>query len=509
MDVTNLREKLVAHHQEHLLKFWEDPEMTQENRQQLYDDLMDVNYAEMNIAFEKSTGKSVAHNVTNGVNGNSTNGAHDVNDQLSNAIPVNEKMQPLEDEMCGSIRDCGEEDLEKFRNLTLEHIAKGHIGVLLLAGGQGTRLGVPYPKGMYKIGLPSGKTLYQVQAERVLRLQEMAREKTGLQDSVITMYVMTSEHTMAPTVKFFEEHNFFGLKRENLVFFEQRMIPCFDENGKIILETKSKLARAPDGNGGLYWALKNEKTLDHMESRGIRYLHVYCVDNVLVKVADPVFMGYCIQKEADAGNKVVEKVFPNEAVGVVCKVDGKYQVVEYSEIGTKNAEMRTKDNKKLLYNAGNICNHFYTTTFLKNICLQHDQKLPYHVANKKIPSVGGGKVAGIKLEKFVFDVFCFTDKFVVWECKREEEFSPLKNADGAAKDTPLTARTDLFKLHKTYFENAGGKINSSSQNEDDVVECEISPLLSYAGENLSKRAEGKVYTAKQVLIDVSGDKCLD
>ena len=147
MDVTNLREKLVAHHQEHLLKFWEDPEMTQENRQQLYDDLMDVNYAEMNIAFEKSTGKSVAHNVTNGVNGNSTNGAHDVNDQISNAIPVNEKMQPLEDEMCGSIRDCGEEDLEKFRNLTLEHIAKGQIGVLLLAGGQGTRLGVPYPKG--------------------------------------------------------------------------------------------------------------------------------------------------------------------------------------------------------------------------------------------------------------------------------------------------------------------------------------------------------------------------
>ena len=127
---------------------------------------------------------------------------------------------------------------------------------------------------MYKIGLPSEKTLYQVQAERVLRLQEMAKEKTGLQDSVITMYVMTSEHTMAPTLKFFEEHNFFGLKRENLVFFEQRMIPCFDESGKIILETKSKVARAPDGNGGLYWALKNEKTLEHMESRGIRYYQI-------------------------------------------------------------------------------------------------------------------------------------------------------------------------------------------------------------------------------------------
>ena len=127
-------------------------------------------------------------------------------------------------------------------------------------------------KGMYKIGLPSGKTLYQIQAERVLRLEQMAREKTGSQHAVITMYVMTSEHTMSPTLKFFEEHNFFGLKKENLVFFEQRMIPCFDDDGRIILEHKAKVARAPDGNGGLYWALNNEKTLAHMESRGIRYI---------------------------------------------------------------------------------------------------------------------------------------------------------------------------------------------------------------------------------------------
>ena len=118
-------------------------------------------------------------------------------------------------------------------------------------------------------------------------------------------------------------------------------------------------------------------------------------------------------------------------------------------------------------------------------------------------------VAGIKLEKFVFDVFCFTDKFVVWECKREEEFSPLKNADGAAKDTPLTARTDLFQLHKAYFENAGGKICPNNQSEDSVVQVEISPLLSYAGENLTERAKGKVYTTRQLLIDVSNDQCID
>ena len=139
------------------------------------------------------------------------------------------------------------------------------------------------------------------------------------------MYIMTSEHTKLPTEKFFEKHNFFGLEKSQVVFFEQRMIPCFDAEGKIILETRSKVSRAPDGNGGLYWALKHENVLAHMKSHGVKYLHVYCVDNVLVKVADPMFMGYCIDKGAESGNKVVEKNSPHEAVGVVCKVDGKFQ----------------------------------------------------------------------------------------------------------------------------------------------------------------------------------------
>ena len=151
--------------------------------------------------------------------------------------------------------------------------------------------------------------------------------------------------------------------------------------------------------------------------------------------------------------------------------------------------------------------------FLKSITISSFMQRIYIVYLKltvnKIGSYFHLLVAGIKLEKFVFDVFCFTDKFVVWECKREEEFSPLKNADGAAKDTPLTARTDLFQLHKAYFENAGGKIHANNQSEDSVVQVEISPLLSYAGENLTERAKGKVYTTRQLLIDVSNDQCID
>ena len=128
----------------------------------------------------------------------------------------------------------------------------------------------------------------------------MAEDLTGQYGHII-MYVMTSEHTKQPTEEFFEKHNFFGLNKDKIVFFEQRMIPCFDFEGKIILANSTKVARAPDGNGGLYWALKHEGILEHMEQKHVEYLHVYCVDNVLVKVADPIFMGYCIDKKAESG----------------------------------------------------------------------------------------------------------------------------------------------------------------------------------------------------------------
>ena len=180
----------------------------------------------------------------------------------------------------------------------------------------------------------------------------------------------------------------------------------------------------------------------------------------------------------------MQKVTPNEAVGVVCRVDGKFQVVEYSEIGKANAEATRPDSGKLLYYAGNICNHFFTTPFLRKICDQYDHLLPHHVAKKKIPCIDNPKPSlanGIKLEKFVFDVFQFSSKFVVWECRREEEFSPLKNADGkpGILDTPTTAREALLKLHRHYIQDATGK----SIGHDTMLE--ISPLLSYAGENLS------------------------
>jgi len=456
-----LKSRLERFGQQHVLTWWD--ELSTEERENLVKDISDVDLEEMNEMFENTCGVNAS-------------GARDMS-----------TMEPVSPSICESIVSSSPETLNKYREAALKAASNGYIGVLLLAGGQGTRLGVSYPKGMYDIGLPSGKTLYQIQIERILRLQELAKRLTG-QDCKIPMYIMTSEHTKQPTLEFFKKHNNFGMEDDQLVIFEQRTIPAFDLQGGFIMETKSKLARAPDGNGGLYWALKHEGVLSDLEKRDVRYLHVYCVDNVLVRVADPVFMGYCISKEAEAGNKVVEKAWPEEAVGVVCKLEGKIQVVEYSEISKETSELRTPDGK-LTYCAGNICNHFFTRDFLKRVCEKHERELPHHIAKKKIPCIdrSSGNACkptvpnGIKLEKFVFDVFQFSNSFVVWECIREDEFSPLKNADTAAKDTPTTSRQSLFSQHRRFLEKAGATIDGSN---DDAVE--ISPIVTFAGEGLEE-----------------------
>lgn len=360
-----------------------------------------------------------------------------------------------------------------------------------MAGGQGTRLGVSYPKGMYKIGILSDKSLFQIQAERILKLQQLAFEKTRKR-GLITWYIMTSEMTKEATEKYFEDNKYFGLNKNNILMFNQGKLPCFDFDGKILMASKHEISQAPDGNGGLYRALRDRGVLTDMSQKGVNYLHAHSVDNILVKTADPIFLGYCISKNADCGAKVVRKTSPDEAVGVVCKVDDLFQVVEYSEITQKTSELKNPSNNQLLFNAGNICNHFFTRNFLEKVARENENELILHVAKKKIPytNKNGEKIKpltpnGIKIEKFVFDVFKFTPDFVCWEVERHVEFSALKNGDEAGKDCPKTARDDLFKLHKIYVEKAGGKVNGN--------EIELAPSVTYAGENLEKICKGVVF----------------
>lgn len=263
---------------------------------------------------------------------------------------------------------------------------------------------------MYSVGLPSQKTLFQIQAERLKRLQILASTETT--KPKIYWFIMTSGPTREMTINFFKKNQYFGLDNDQIVFFDQGTLPCFSFDGKIILNSKFEISRSPDGNGGLYDALKSNKIIDQLKQLKIDYVQAYSVDNILVKMADPIFMGYCIDRKAETGVKSVEKDSPHEAVGIFCKVDGKYKVVEYTEISKELAEKRG-ENGRLEFGCGNICNHFYTTEFLSKVV---NQNLPHHVAKKKIAyidstgnSIKPTKPNGIKLEKFIFDVLPFCE----------------------------------------------------------------------------------------------------
>jgi len=489
MEVDKLREKLAKHGQDHLLHHW--PSLSQQEREELYAELAALDLGELCENFDRSVR------------------------ELENAgQKLDDRMQPLDESQCGAVVKSTDEELQRYEALSRAEIKAGRVGILLLAGGQGTRLGTSYPKGMYNVGLPSGKTLFQLQAERILRLQQLAGG-SGSDGGRITWYIMTSASTVGPTKAFFAEHDYFGLDADSVVVFEQGTLPCFTFDGKIILGETHKLARAPDGNGGLYRALKTQGVLEDMKKRDIKYIQLYCVDNILVKVGDPIFMGYCIAKGAECANKVVRKGAPTEAVGITCKVDDHYQVVEYSEITNSSSELRNKDGS-LVYSAANICIHFFTFDFLDRVVNTNERSLQLHVAKKKIPHVDqDGQLIkptspnGIKMEKFVFDVFRFANNFVVWECLRDEEFAPLKNAEGAKDCTPTYCRNAVLALHQKWLKSAGAEIvtstgenvtqmtspaseannNEAAADHADpkaakVVFTEISPLVSYAGEGL-------------------------
>ncbi|XP_073334704.1 UDP-N-acetylhexosamine pyrophosphorylase-like protein 1 [Pagrus major] len=490
LSLEQVRQGLESAGQSHVLQFWS--ELSEEERDSFLQEL-----SQLDLDGLKDHCESPARSAA------------------SLPSKLDEHMEPVPPEFIGSVKKSDQSALEEWENEGLLKISENRVGVLLLAGGQGTRLGVQYPKGMYNVGLPSSKTLYQIQAERIRKIQELSDRKHGSKCTV-PWYIMTSEFTLAPTEKFFKENNFFGLESSNIVMFEQRMIPAVDFDEKVILQGKGKIAMAPDGNGGLYQALVDNKVLEDMKKRGVEYLHVYCVDNILVKMADPVFIGFCVSKGADCGAKVVEKAYPTEPVGVVCRVRGVAQVVEYSEIQQKTAELRGPGGE-LVYRAGNICNHFFTRAFLQDVAEKFKGQLRQHVALKKVPFVDmcGNHVTptqpnGIKMEKFVFDVFPFSRSFVVFEVLREDEFSPLKNADGAATDSPTTARNSLLAQHSRWATAAGATLldehgnplpptASVSAGDNQAARCEISPLVSYFGEGLEKLLKGRTLPSPFIL----------
>ncbi|KAJ7754929.1 UDP-N-acetylglucosamine diphosphorylase [Mycena maculata] len=480
MSSSTLRARYEAAGQGHLFKFWDI--LSPSEQTTLADQLEALDIERVNRIYKKAVTAE------------------------AEAADAHDPIAPLPKESTDSVKS--EEKEKEWRAIGLEAIANGSVGVLLMAGGQGTRLGSSAPKGCYDIGLPSHKPLFQFQAERIARLQTLAEQEFSKPAGtvIIPWYVMTSGPTRGPTADFFAKNSYFGLSPKNIILFEQGTLPCLTMEGKVLLDTPSHVAVAPDGNGGLYAATraplsptdKSHSVLTDLAKRKILYVHVYGVDNCLVRVADPVFLGYSIKKQADCAAKVVPKASPTESVGVIACRGDKFSVVEYSEISKEQAERRDPETGELAFRAGNIVNHFYTTTYLNKVEV-FEGEMAFHIARKKIPHVDletgalvkPTKPNGMKLEMFVFDVFPFTERFSVLEVVREDEFSPLKNAPGTGSDDPETSRRDFLAQHKRFLEKAGATVK-------DGVEIEISPLVSYAGEGLQS-VKGKTFTKSGVV----------
>ncbi len=281
MNKDELVKQLEIYGQQHLVQFWD--ELDEKDKEFLYNEIKHTDFAELEGFYLK---------VKLEMN--------------ESAQELDSLMKPIPNDLKGSYANSSKEQLRNYELEGLRAVSNSEVAVLLMAGGQGTRLGVQYPKGMYSVNLLSGKSLYQLQAERILRVKELAKKEfaSNNPEPKIPWYIMTSEHTQESTEEYFKENNYFGLNSDDIVFFEQDMLPCFTLEGKIILDQKHKISRSPDGNGGLYKALHKRKILDDMSKRNIKYVHVYGVDNILIKLADPVFVGFCITKNANCAAKV-------------------------------------------------------------------------------------------------------------------------------------------------------------------------------------------------------------
>lgn len=358
-----------------------------------------------------------------------------------------------------------------------EALRAGRVAAFLVAGGQGTRLGFNGPKGKFPVSPVKNKTLFQLHAEKILAL-------SGKYDVAIPWYIMTSETNHAESVEFFKSNSYFGLGAENMMFFRQEMIPALDPHGKLILDAKDHIFRNPNGHGGSLSALKNSGALDDMKGRGIDFIFYFQVDNVLVQMCDPIFLGDHIQENAEMSAKVVVKTEPAEKVGVLGSIDSRLGVIEYSDLSDGQMQARNADGS-LKFQAGNIAIHILNVDFVEREN-EGGLRLPWHVAHKKISCLDetGSLVEqdqpnGYKFETFVFDALGDAKRTVILEVDRAEEFSPVKNKEGI--DSPETARRDMENQFHRWLKVAGV---AGSAGKGAI---EISPLFALDAEDLEEK----------------------
>ncbi len=327
---------------------------------------------------------------------------------------------------------------EKFLKLGLDAIRAGKVGAVLLAGGQGTRLGLDKPKGTLNIGVDRELYLFEQLFRNLMDVTDQA-------EAYVPMYIMTSNINHDDTVNFFEEHAYFGYPKDYVKFFVQEMVPACDYEGHVYMESDTEVAMSPNGNGGWFGSMVKAGLLEDIHARGIEWINVFAVDNCLQRIADPLFIGATIDSGCESGAKVVRKAAPDEKVGVLCTEDGRPSIAEYYEMTEEMATAR-KENGDLLYGFGVILNYLFSEKKLEEIA---DANMPIHVVEKKIPHVDaeGNPIKpeqpnGYKFETLVLDMVHMMKDCIPYEVVREREFAPIKNLHGV--DSLDTAR-ELLK----------------------------------------------------------------
>lgn len=358
-------------------------------------------------------------------------------------------------------------------------LRRGKIAAFTVAGGQGSRLGFEGPKGMFPAGAVTGKTLFAFFAEGLLA----ATRRYG---AVVPWYIMTSPLNHEATVEYFERNRFFGLDPQDVMFFPQGVMPSFEMGtGRILMSAKDELATNPDGHGGSLKALFTSGAIDDMRERGVQHISYFQVDNPLVKVVDPVFLGLhasAPESSSEMSSKMIPKTGPEEKLGVFCSVNGRVEVIEYSDLPADLSKQRSPDGS-LRFVAGSIAVHALAVDFVGRLNTDTQFLLPYHRAEKKIAYIdhATGRLVqpesnnGIKLERFVFDALPMCRASIVYETSRADEFAPIKNATGV--DSVESSKKIQTARAALWLEGAGVKVPRDAMGEAECV-IELSPLTA-------------------------------
>ena len=338
--------------------------------------------------------------------------------------------------------DVSEEERKKYYELGKKVIENGEYAVVTVAGGQGTRLGHNGPKGTYKISTIKGeKSLFEILCETM----KTASKEYG---TVIPWYIMTSDENNKQTVDFFEANDYFGYDKDRIKFFRQSKMPVVDTEGKLLVDENFRIKEASDGHGGIFNSMYKRNVISELDTLGVKWVFTCGVDNPLVNMVDPYLLGLAITKNCKLATRSLVKTSPSEKIGVLCKQDNRVKVIEYTEL---SEEMANKVNEKgdLLFGESHVMFNLFSLDAIKKIA---NEKLPYHIAFKKNSYIDeNGKLVkpekpnSYKFESFIFDSFELFDDMAILRGSREDEFAPIKNAEG--NDSPETA----VKLYNDFW----------------------------------------------------------